>query len=101
MRRRARRRPAFEGLDDAHAAAAAGTRWTLIGRLGRFDRIGRRRHGEQFTRVFEAGLASGAGEQAVVADAMEAARQHVEQETANELVRRERHDLLSIGASRR
>ena len=59
---------------------------------------GRRRHGEQFTRMFEAGLAGSAGEQAVMADAMEAAWQHVEQETANELVRSKRHDPLPVGA---
>jgi hypothetical protein len=31
-------------------------------------------------------------------DAMEAARQDMKQETADELVGRERHDLLSVGA---
>src|SRR5579864_9102454 len=98
MRRRARLHPAVEGLDDAHAATAAGTGWSLIGRLDCFDGIGRRRHGEQFARVFEAGLAGGAGEQAVMADAMEAARQYVERETTNELVRSKRHDLLAVSA---
>ena len=39
-----------------------------------------------------------AGEQAVVADAMEACGQHVHQETADELIRRERHDLVALGA---
>ena len=60
--------------------------------------IGRRRDGEQFAGACEAGLAGGAGEQAVVADAVEAARQDVEQEAADELVGRERHDLLAVGA---
>src|SRR3546814_9665958 len=43
-------------------------------------------------------LAPGAGEQAIVADAVESARQGVEQEAAEELVSRERHDLLPSGA---
>lgn len=34
-----------------------------------------------------------------MADAMEAARQDMEQEAADELVRGERHDLLSLGAA--
>ena len=38
------------------------------------------------------------GEQAVVADAMEPARQDVEQEPADELVGAERHDLLTVGS---
>ena len=41
--------PALEGLDDAHAPAAAGTRWEPIERFWRFDRLWRRRrHGKQF-----------------------------------------------------
>ncbi len=43
-------------------------------------------------------LRAGTGEQAVVADAVEARRQDVEQEAADELVRRERHDALPLGA---
>ncbi len=46
----------------------------------------------------EVGLAGGAGEQAVVPDAMEAARQDMEQEPADELVGGERHDLLAVRA---
>src|SRR3546814_9907420 len=44
-------------------------------------------------------LAPGAGEQAIVADAVESARQGVEQEAANELVSGQRHDLLAVGAA--
>ena len=53
---------------------------------------------QQFAGEREAGLAGGAGEQAVVPDAMEAARQDMEQEAADELVGGERHDLLPVGA---
>ena len=38
------------------------------------------------------------GEQAVMPDAVEAARQDVDQEAADELVGRQRHDLLAFGA---
>ena len=62
--------------------------------------IGRRGDVQQFASEREAGLAGGAGEQAVVPDAVEAARQDVEQEAADELVGGERHDLLPVGASR-
>ncbi len=56
----------------------------------------RRSDVQQFARECEAGLAGGAGEQAVVADAMEAARQDVEQEPTDELVGGERHDALAV-----
>jgi hypothetical protein len=46
----------------------------------------------------EAGLACRAGEQAVVADAVEAARQNMKQEAPDELVSGECHDLLSVGS---
>ena len=98
LRRRARLAPALEGLDDDHVPAAAGARRTGVGRLVRRVVVGRRRDGEQLAGEREAGLAGGAGEQAVVADAVEAARQDVEQEAADELVGGERHDLLPLGA---
>jgi hypothetical protein len=41
-------------------------------------------------------LAGGTGEQAVMANAVEAMWQDMEQEAADELVRRERHDALSL-----
>src|SRR5690606_20510982 len=45
----------------------------------------------------DAVLAGGAGEQAIMADPVEALRQHVEQEAADELVGGERHHLLPVG----
>ena len=77
----ARRRAALEPLDDDHAAAATRTR--VRGRLGIVD-LGAavirglglcRRHGEQFARLGDVVGARTAGEQAVVADAVEAVRQ--------------------------
>jgi hypothetical protein len=43
-------------------------------------------------------LALRAGEQAIVADAVEARRQHVDEEATDELVRRERHHLDTFGS---
>src|SRR3712207_6869182 len=65
-----------EDLDDDHAAAAARawrTRTRLRGRRGCFG-LRRRRHAEQLPGPRDIGLAAGAGEQAVVADAVEALR---------------------------
>lgn len=87
---------ALEGLDDDHAPAAARACRT---RIGRFDgRLidGRRCDREQLTGAFEMGFAGAGGEQAVVADAVEPARQAVQQEAADELVGAERHDLLPV-----
>ena len=53
-------------------------------------------HGEQLTRSRDVVGARAAGEQAVVADAVEAVRQDVDQEAADELVGGECHDLLAI-----
>jgi hypothetical protein len=93
--RRARLHPALERLDDAHAPAAAGTRWEPIERFWRLDRLWRRRgHGKQLAGAGYIGLACGTGEQAVMADAVEAMWQDMEQEAADELVRRERHHAL-------
>src|SRR5438132_10896949 len=47
--------------------------------------------GDQFSGTRDVGLAGGAGEQSVVADAMEPLRQNVEQEAPDELAGRERH----------
>ena len=91
--------PALEGLDDDHASAAAGA-WRA--EVVRFVWSCRHRAAAATASSSraqrEAGLAGGAGEQAVVPDAMEAARQDVEQEAADELVGRQRHDLLPVGA---
>ena len=81
-----------EDLDDDHAAAAA---WTS--RLAGIDDVSiglavRFCNGEQLTRTCDVVGARAFGEQAVVADAMEAFWQHVDQESADELVCGERHD---------
>ena len=98
VRRSARLPPPFEGLDDDHVPAAAGAWRAGVDWFAPMVVRGGRRDGEQLAGEREAGLAGGAGEQAVVADAMEAARQDVEQEAADELVGGERHDLLPVGA---
>jgi hypothetical protein len=77
--------PAGEGLDDDDVPTAAWTRRINIERLFRQLVIGRRCDGEQFAGTREAGFARGSGEQAVVTDAMEPAREQVEQEAADEL----------------
>src|SRR3546814_5970950 len=61
--------------------------------------VGWRRDVEEAARVFKVSLAPCAGEQAVVADAVEPARQGVEQEAADELVSGEGHDLLAVGGA--
>ena len=98
--------PPQKGLDDPHAAPAARARmlWCFwLFRLsgcrslgvGRFDGIDWN-DGilEQFANVrdiFGAGLA---GEETIVADAMETRWQNMHQEAADELVRMERHHLV-------
>jgi Tripartite tricarboxylate transporter TctB family len=71
------------GLVDLDAA--------IIPRLGL-----RRRHVEQAARLGNVVGAGTAGEQAVVADAVEAERQDVDQKSADELGGGQRHDLLAI-----
>ena len=75
--------PACERLDDDHAATAA---WaSRVGWFVGLVVIGWRhnRDREQGTGEREACLAGAAGEQAVVADAVEPLRQDVEQEAAD------------------
>src|SRR6476659_8494150 len=88
---------ALEDLDDDHATAAAWTSW-FAGIGGGGGPAFRFCNGEQFTRMYDVVGASAFGEQAVVADAVEALRQHVDEEAANELVGGERHALVSITA---
>ena len=93
-----RRCAALEDLDDDHATAAAwAARLGLIaggsgGRAVRFC------NSEQLTRACDVVVARAAGEQAIVADAVEALRQDVDQEPADELVCGERHMFASISA---
>jgi|SRR4249919_3796559 hypothetical protein len=89
--------PSPEGLDDGHASAAAGTGWEPGEWFWHFDTLWRRCHGEQFAGSRDIGLAGGTGEQAIMADAVEAMWQDMEQEAADELMRRERHDALPLG----
>ena len=89
--------PAFEGFDDDHASAAA---WAWGSGIVGFDRCGcghGRGDPEQLAGVFEVSLAGGASEQAVMTDAVEALRENVDQEAADELVSGQRHQLLPVG----
>src|SRR5215470_2838945 len=88
---------AREHLDDDHAAAAAWTKrlagigssgWLALGVC----------NGKQLTGAGDVVGARGFGEQAVVADTMQAFWQHVNEEAADEPVGGERHLLVSIAA---
>ena len=89
----------LEGLDDEHAAAAARARVCErlcgigLARLLSFCRsIGRRWvQIQELTHVLDRFGAIAAGEQAVVADAVEALGQNVDEEAADELIDVERH----------
>ena len=97
----ARRRAAREGLDDDHAAAATWTCRLVVIRsigIGRFAL--RLWPSEQFAGARDVVGAGGLGQQAVVADAVEALRQDVNEESADELVCGKCHLLVSISALR-
>src|ERR1700681_4962830 len=99
-----RRRAALEYLDNDHAPAAAraGMRrgWRLVGAGG--TRIGivvlRHGHADELAGARDVVGAGGSGEQAVVADAVEAFGQDVHEEAADELTGGERHPLVSRSA---
>src|SRR5271167_3541587 len=98
-----RRLAAFESLDNDHATTAVRT-GMCAGRLF-IGGVGRGMAGlilasriEQHSRPRDVLDTLGAGEQAVVADAVEAVRQDVDEEAPDELVRAERHDLLARAA---
>ena len=87
---------ALEDLDDDHATAAA---WTnrLAGIDGGTGDLGLcRRYVEQLARPRDIAGARAAGEQAIVADAVKAVRQDVDQEAADELGGGQCHDLVAI-----
>jgi hypothetical protein len=84
-----RRTTALEDFDDDHATAAAWTSGFAGIDGGRAGFGFRFCNGEQFARACDVVGARAFGEQAVVADAMEAFWQHVDQESADELVRAE------------
>ena len=92
----------LEGLDDEHAAAAAGARLgeRLCYRRIDLDRFLCHRRGqtEEFACPRDRLGAVRAGEQAVVADAMEAFGQHVDEEPADEFADVERHRRVPAGA---
>ena len=105
---------AREPLDDGHlsAAARAGALlrlgflrvifgWCLrIGIDGFYglDRNYRWRGEQQFAGASDVLGPLAAGEQAIVTNAVEACGQHMDQETTDELVGRERHDLVTLAA---
>ena len=94
--------PRQEGLDDAHATAAA--RAGVLGRIrlfglcvGSLDGIDRDEWNcEQLADTRDVVGAGWAGQQAVVTDAMEALWQDVHQEATDELVGIERHQPVSL-----
>jgi|SRR4029077_17903114 hypothetical protein len=88
---------ALEVLDDDHAAAAA---WTAIDRwlvnIGGISTGGLILwHREQLASASDVVGTRGFGEQAVMADAVEAFGQHMDEEAADELVDGEGHRLVS------
>jgi hypothetical protein len=94
---------AGKDLDNDHSAAAARAWRAMIGggvRIGcvvvvRHRWIDCRHWGVyQLLGARDVGFAAGAGQQSVVADAMEALRQNVEQKAPDELVGAERHDAV-------
>src|SRR6185436_138229 len=95
---------ACEHLDDDHATAAARARAGQHARLvraGCFLLLGlddARSSAEQLASTCDALGAIGVGEEPIVADTVEALRQDVDQEAADELVRRQRHRLPALGA---
>ena len=91
--------PACEGIDDEHR------RTTVLaderGRNGGNGLIALRRfssfgyHVQQLTRACQIAFAPGIGDQSIVTDAVKAAGQNVQQETAHELLGIERHHLVA------
>ena len=94
---------ALENLDDDHASAAAWARVREGGRLVATIIIGICSLAlgllatEQLAGACDVVRAGSLGEQAVVSDAVEALRQDMDEEAANELVCCERHHLVAIG----
>src|SRR6185503_11737164 len=95
---------AREDLDDKHAAAAARAwmrrclRLFAVNRVGRGALALRLRDGEQLTCSRDVLGPLAAGEQAIVADAVEAAGEHMDEEASDELAGGERHHLGPLTA---
>jgi len=87
-----------EDLDDDHATAAAWTSGLAGIDIGTGRLAVRFCNGEQLTRTCDVVSARAAGEQAIVADAVEAFWQHVDQEAADKLGGGECHAFVSIAA---
>jgi len=83
--------------DPQQVIAGTGRPWIGL-LLGRLSALGCRWHREQWLGAGDIGLAAGAGEQAVVANAVKALRQHVEQEAPDELIGAEGHRAIALGA---
>ena len=91
-----------EGLDDKHGRAAmaayeGGLGAAVIGSVSG-GVCGRRRLMQEVAGHGDVALTVGVGEQAVVADAMKAGGQHVQQEAAHELVGRDGHHFVARSA---
>src|SRR5215467_13963672 len=91
----------FEGLDDDHPPAAArasipvfvvATIFGVIARPARWSWVG---YGEEPAGQCNVAGPVGIGEEAVVTDAMKSVGQDMDQETADELVGVERHELVA------
>ena len=88
--------PALENLDDDHAAATAWAGWTSVLRFGWCCCLRRRRHRQKFSGTREICVAPATGEQSVMADAVEALWQDVQEKASDELADGERHGPLSV-----
>src|SRR6202521_6173992 len=91
----------IEGFNDLHAAAAARAgRWFVFGGVTIVVAIHRRRgHAEQASAKCKLVGAMSVGKEAVVANAMEAIRQHMEEKAANELGDRDSDDFALVIAA--
>ncbi len=74
------------GTSSASLSASARERWGAL------------RRGEQLADALDVVRSNRSGEQAVMSDAVEAARQHVQEKAADELVGVERHGLEPVAA---
>src|SRR5215831_12753386 len=79
----------LEDLYDDHTAAAAGAWRTQVGQRSGIIELSSCRYREQLPGTRDIVFAAGAGEEAVVPNAMEALRQNVEQKATNEFARAE------------
>ena len=86
---------AGERFDDQHGAGAGGTTW----QVGGFGAIWAGDSAEQLAAALDLSTASSVGEQSAVADADQAFGQDVQKESAQELIRRNGHDLLLAAVS--